>query len=57
MKDQCRECYWSFYCPEKSRGIACTKYKGPLRNGNSDKGAKVNNPNKSYPKEGEKSRS
>ena len=39
MKDQCRECYWSFYCPEKSRGIACTKYKGPLRNGNSDKGA------------------
>lgn len=27
MKDQCRECYWSFYCPEKSRGIACTDYK------------------------------
>lgn len=50
MKDQCRECYWSFYCPEKSRGIACTKYKGPLRNGNSDKGANINSSNTYYTK-------
>lgn len=42
LLNQCGTCYWAFDCPERSRGVACVKYKGPLRDGNPDKGANKN---------------
>jgi len=27
LQNACKTCYWSCYCLERSRGVACTQYK------------------------------